>query len=74
MLLYIYLSVNYQDSFVRAKSWVKELQRLANTNIVIALAGNKADLASKRAVEYEVSLMHFLEFAACINLYQLRSY
>jgi len=44
-----------QDSFVRAKSWVKELQRLANTNIVIALAGNKADLASKRTVEFDVS-------------------
>jgi len=44
-----------QDSFVRAKSWVKELQRLANTNIVIALTGNKADLASKRAVEFDVS-------------------
>lgn len=46
--------IELQDSFVRAKSWVKELQRLANTNIVIALAGNKADLASKRTVEFEV--------------------
>merc|ERR1711937_1059395 len=39
------------DSFARAKSWVKELQRQANPNIVIALAGNKCDLASKRKVE-----------------------
>jgi len=39
---------------VRAKSWVKELQRQASSNIVIALAGNKADLAGKRAVEFEV--------------------
>lgn len=46
--------VKLQDSFVRAKSWVKELQRLANTDMVIALAGNKADLASKRAVEFAV--------------------
>ena len=45
-----------QDTFLRAKSWVKELQRQASPNIVIALSGNKADLASKRMVEYEVSL------------------
>ncbi|GAA5802980.1 ras family-domain-containing protein [Helicostylum pulchrum] len=29
----------------KAKSWVKELQRQANTDIVIALVGNKLDLA-----------------------------
>jgi small GTP-binding protein len=39
------------DSFGRAKSWVKELQRQGSPNIVIALAGNKCDLASKRKVE-----------------------
>lgn len=45
-------------SLDKAKAWVKELQRQANENIVIALAGNKLDLAndatsgtSKRAVE-----------------------
>merc|ERR1711943_118080 len=36
------------ESFSRAKSWVKELQRQGSPNIVIALAGNKCDLASKR--------------------------
>merc|ERR1712100_150343 len=41
------------DSFVRAKSWVKELQRQGSPNIVIALAGNKFDLASKRKVDTE---------------------
>jgi len=30
---------------------VRELQRQGNPNIVIALAGNKSDLASKRKVE-----------------------
>lgn len=35
---------------------MKELQRQASPSIVIALAGNKADLASKRMVEYEVSV------------------
>jgi Ras-related protein Rab-5C len=39
------------DTFSRAKVWVKELQRQAAPNIVIALAGNKADLAAKRQVE-----------------------
>ena len=42
-----------QDTFQRAKQWVKELQRQGNPNIVIALAGNKSDLNSKRKVEPE---------------------
>ena len=41
---------------MRAKSWVKELQRQASPNIVIALSGNKADLAGKRMVDFEVHL------------------
>ncbi|KAG7260126.1 hypothetical protein CRUP_021117 [Coryphaenoides rupestris] len=39
------------DTFTRAKNWVKELQRQASPNIVIALAGNKADL--KRAIDFQ---------------------
>lgn len=38
------------DSFQKAKSWIKELQRDGNPNIVIALAGNKSDLMEKRGV------------------------
>jgi Ras-related protein Rab-5C len=38
----------------KAKSWVKELQRQADPNIVIALAGNKSDLSARRAVATEV--------------------
>lgn len=64
--------IQNQDSFQRAKTWVKELQRQvmfltlfkdkiyicsfsskASPNIVIALAGNKADLSNSRVVEYE---------------------
>ena len=45
--------ITNQDTFARAKTWVQELQRQASPTIVIALAGNKADLASKRMVEYE---------------------
>lgn len=43
----------FQDTFSRAQTWVKELQRQASPSIVIALAGNKADLANKRVVEYD---------------------
>jgi len=41
------------DSFTGAKSWVKELQRRGDPNVVIALAGNKADLATRCKVEFE---------------------
>merc|ERR1711981_1309225 len=41
------------DTFARAKSWVRELQKQARADIVIALAGNKSDLGSRRTVEYE---------------------
>ncbi|KAJ1807580.1 Vacuolar protein sorting-associated protein 21, partial [Coemansia sp. RSA 2599] len=38
--------ITRSSSLDRAKSWIKELQRQANPNIVIALVGNKLDLAS----------------------------
>ena len=41
------------DSFAGANSWVKELQRRGDPNVVIALAGNKADLESRRKVPFE---------------------
>jgi small GTP-binding protein len=46
----VYDITNY-DSFLKAKEWVKELQRQGNTNIVIALTGNKQDLEDKRRVD-----------------------
>lgn len=65
--------ITNQDTFGRAKNWVKELQRQASPNIVIALAGNKADLSSKRMVEYEVmvciELMLKSKRVTSINLY-----
>ncbi|GMF72380.1 unnamed protein product [Aspergillus oryzae] len=49
-----YRNANCASSLDKAKSWVKELQRQANENIVIALAGNKLDLVTenpdKRAI------------------------
>ncbi|XP_004347439.1 hypothetical protein CAOG_04692 [Capsaspora owczarzaki ATCC 30864] len=50
--------VTNADTFARAKTWVKELQRQASPNIVIALAGNKADLSVKRVVEYEEAMAY----------------
>ena len=43
--------ITSKDSFIKAQNWVHELQRQSNTNIVIALVGNKLDLASSRSVE-----------------------
>eukprot|EP01147_Barroeca_monosierra_P006126 gene6126-7388_t len=45
--------ITNQASFQRAKSWVKELQKQAENVAVIALAGNKADLAARREVSTE---------------------
>ncbi|KIX00481.1 uncharacterized protein Z518_10621 [Rhinocladiella mackenziei CBS 650.93] len=51
----IIANVVIQSSLDKAKSWVKELQRQANENIVIALAGNKVDVVNehpdKRAIQ-----------------------
>jgi len=45
--------ISNKETFQKAQTWIKELQRQASPNIVIALAGNKLDLANKRAVTYE---------------------
>ena len=52
------------DSFTGAKSWVKELQRRGDPNVVIALAGNKADLENRRKVEFEENGILHLETSA----------
>ena len=49
----IVFDITKKDSFSGAKSWVKELQRRGDSNVVIALAGNKADMESKRKVQTE---------------------
>ncbi|KAE8715068.1 Ras-related protein Rab-5A [Hibiscus syriacus] len=48
-----------QASFERAKKWVQELQAQGNPNMVMALAGNKADLLDARKVEPEASFQFF---------------
>ncbi|KAK4801825.1 hypothetical protein SAY86_000028 [Trapa natans] len=44
-----------QASFERAKKWVQELQAQGNLNMVMALAGNKADLLDARKVTSEAT-------------------
>ncbi|CAN6481435.1 unnamed protein product [Victoria cruziana] len=49
----IVFDITNSDSFSRAKKWVQELQKQGNPSMVMALAGNKADLADKRKVTQE---------------------
>lgn len=48
----IVFDITSQETFTRAKTWVKELQRQANPGIVITLVGNKIDLEEKRMIEH----------------------
>ncbi|KAF8602326.1 GTP-binding protein RAB5 [Ceratobasidium sp. AG-I] len=45
--------ITQQASLDKAKTWIRELQRQADPSIVIALCGNKADLAARRQVTQE---------------------
>ncbi|CAG8636942.1 3652_t:CDS:10, partial [Acaulospora morrowiae] len=56
--------ITQASSLDKAKSWVKELQRQADPNIVIALAGNKSDLSARRAIDTEEAKA----YAADLNL------
>jgi Ras-related protein Rab-5C len=49
----VVFDITKKDSYNGAKSWVKELQRRGDPNVVIALAGNKADMETKRKVQTE---------------------
>jgi Ras-related protein Rab-5C len=68
----IVYDVTSADSFARAKAWVQELQRQGTPGMVMALAGNKADLAdAQRAVSAEEATeyareqgLHFAETSA----------
>mmetsp|Transcript_16845 Transcript_16845/g.28910 ORF Transcript_16845/g.28910 Transcript_16845/m.28910 type:complete len:174 (-) Transcript_16845:215-736(-) len=45
--------ITSKQSFERAKAWVTELQQSGSASMVIALAGNKADMSSQREVPEE---------------------
>jgi len=42
-----------RDSFVKVQSWVKELRKMLGDGVVLAIAGNKADLERNRVVSIE---------------------
>jgi len=42
-----------RDSFDRVQNWVKELRKMLGDNIVLVIAGNKADLERRRVVTLE---------------------
>ncbi|KAF3670771.1 Ras-related protein RABF2a [Capsicum annuum] len=54
----IVYDITSPDSFARAKKWVQELQKQGNPNMVMALAGNKADLEDKRKVTAEEARLY----------------
>mmetsp|Transcript_33327 Transcript_33327/g.60230 ORF Transcript_33327/g.60230 Transcript_33327/m.60230 type:complete len:209 (-) Transcript_33327:429-1055(-) len=67
----IVYDITSPESFNRAKAWVKELQRQGNPGMIVALAGNKADLESERGVPTEEAAayahennLYFLETSA----------
>ncbi len=45
--------ITQSSSLEKARTWIRELQRQADPNIVIALCGNKSDLAARRQVSQE---------------------
>lgn len=45
--------ITQASSLEKARTWIRELQRQADPSIVIALCGNKADLAARRQVSQE---------------------
>ena len=49
----VVFDITSPESFSKAKTWVDELHFLGDPNIVIGLAGNKADLAAQRKVPME---------------------
>jgi small GTP-binding protein len=62
--------ITNKDSFDSAKSWVKELQKRGEPNVVIALAGNKVDLPqSLRKVEREEAEAYSEEIGIMLEVY-----
>lgn len=52
----VVFDVTSRDSFNGAMSWITELQRRGDPHVVIALAGNKADVREGRAVSVEEAM------------------
>jgi len=56
--------ITKSSSLAKAQSWIKELQRQASPGIIIALAGNKADLADDDEAGRQVAYDEGKEYAA----------
>lgn len=52
-----------RDSFTKVRHWVKELRKIVGNNIVLVIAGNKADLEKKRQVDEQEAL----DYAKSVN-------
>eukprot|EP01138_Halocafeteria_seosinensis_P005346 gb/GECG01005465.1/.p1 GENE.gb/GECG01005465.1/~~gb/GECG01005465.1/.p1 ORF type:complete len:194 (+),score=36.59 gb/GECG01005465.1/:1-582(+) len=48
--------ITNKESFDGAKSWITELQRRGDKNCIIALAGNKSDMAEEREVHTDEAM------------------
>ncbi|XP_069778508.1 vesicle-associated membrane protein-associated protein A-like isoform X2 [Narcine bancroftii] len=59
----IVYDITNEESFYTLKKWVKELKEHGPENIVVAIAGNKCDLADMR----EVTVKDALEYVKFIN-------
>jgi GTPase SAR1 family protein len=56
--------ITRQKTYEDAKAWVKELKTQAPENVIIALAGNKLDLANLRDIETEEARQYANEIGA----------
>eukprot|EP01138_Halocafeteria_seosinensis_P005349 gb/GECG01005468.1/.p1 GENE.gb/GECG01005468.1/~~gb/GECG01005468.1/.p1 ORF type:complete len:180 (+),score=20.44 gb/GECG01005468.1/:1-540(+) len=65
--------ITNKESFDGAKSWITELQRRGDKNCIIALAGNKSDMAEEREVHTDVRFRCFtvIAFMVFTSLYSI---
>ena len=67
----IVFDITNAESLSKAKAWVKELQRQGSPNMIMALAGNKADLGEARAVTADEAQVCLVSWPACCQAYML---
>lgn len=56
-----------RDSFTKVRNWVKELRKIVGKNIVLVIAGNKADLEKYRQVE-ESEAVEYAQSVGAIHI------
>ena len=70
----IVYDITDKESFDNVRQWLFEIDRYASENVCKLLVGNKSDLGSKRAVEFDVCfvlfcfmfLFHFVCLFVCV--------